>query len=272
MSALVAMIPEEKLGLVILTNRNATALPTALMYRIFDAYLQAPIKDWSSELLKVTKAAQDIAKQAEKKKESERIKDTKPSLALDKYAGAFKDEMYGELKVSHENGKLAVQFGPAFTGDLEHWHFDTFRLIPKDRHISKVFVTYAIGGDGKANELRVDAGPSGEIIFKRAVEPVKADAAISLTEDELKKFLGTYELKVPPVEISIEMVGGKLKGVLPGQPTVSLVPVAPTRFQVEGAPIKVFVEFELVDGKVMSMTLEQGTQPKLKFTPKAGEK
>jgi hypothetical protein len=101
---------------------------------------------------------------------------------------------------------------------------------------------------------------------------VKTDAAISLSEDELKKFLGTYELKNPPVEVSIEMVGGKLKGVLPGQPTVGLVPVTPTRFQVEGAPIKAFVEFELADGKVKSMTLEQGPAPKLVFTPKAVEK
>ena len=272
MSALVAMIPEEKLGIVILTNRNATTLPTAVMYRIFDAYLQAPAKDWSAELLKVSKAAQDLAKQSEKKKESERVKDTKPSLALDKYAGTFKDEMYGEVKVSHENGKLKVQFGAAFTGELEHWHFDTFRLIPKDRQMSKAFVTYAIGGDGKANEIRVDGGPAGELVFKRAPEPVKTDAAISLSEDELKKFLGTYELKNPPVEVSIEMVGGKLKGVLPGQPTVGLVPVTPTRFQVEGAPIKAFVEFELADGKVKSMTLEQGPAPKLVFTPKAVEK
>lgn len=272
MSALVAMIPEEKLGLVILTNRNATALPTALMYRIFDAYLQAPAKDWSAELLKVSKAAQDLAKQTEKKKESERVKDTKPSLALEKYAGTYKDDMHGDLKVAHANGKLTVQFNPSFTGELEHWHYDTFRLIPSDRRQSKVFMTYTLGGDGKANEIHIDAGAAGELVFKRAPEPVKADAAISLSEEELKKFLGVYELKTPPVEISIEMVGGKLKGVLPGQPTVSLVPVAPTRLQVEGVPIKVFLDFELVDGKVKSMTLEQGSNPKLTFAPKGAAK
>ena len=38
MSALVAMIPEEKLGLVILTNLNGTSLPTALMFKVFDMY------------------------------------------------------------------------------------------------------------------------------------------------------------------------------------------------------------------------------------------
>ena len=35
--------------------------------------------------------------------------------------------MYGEAKVTHENGKLVLRT-PAFTGDLEHWHYETFRL------------------------------------------------------------------------------------------------------------------------------------------------
>ena len=45
MRAQVAMIPEEKLGLVILTNMGGTILPLPLMYRIFDAYLGAPQRD-----------------------------------------------------------------------------------------------------------------------------------------------------------------------------------------------------------------------------------
>ena len=36
MSALVAMLPEEKLGLVILTNLNGTPLPEVMAHRIFD--------------------------------------------------------------------------------------------------------------------------------------------------------------------------------------------------------------------------------------------
>ena len=47
MRAQVAMLPEEKLGLVILTNMDGTILPLALMFRIFDAYLGAPQRDWS---------------------------------------------------------------------------------------------------------------------------------------------------------------------------------------------------------------------------------
>lgn len=102
MSALVAMIPEEKLGVVILTNMDGTALPTALMYRVFDSFLQAPARDWSADLLKVVKARDAMQKAAEKKAEEGRVKDTRPSLALAKYAGKYTNEMYGDARITEE--------------------------------------------------------------------------------------------------------------------------------------------------------------------------
>ncbi len=45
MTAQAAMLPEEKLGLVILSNRDGALLPTALTYRVFDAFLKAPPHD-----------------------------------------------------------------------------------------------------------------------------------------------------------------------------------------------------------------------------------
>ena len=44
---------------------NGTSVPTAIMYRVFDAFLQAPQKDWSGELLKIIKAAQQQAEAVE---------------------------------------------------------------------------------------------------------------------------------------------------------------------------------------------------------------
>ncbi len=43
--------------------------------------------------------------------------------------GLYKNDLYGEVKVAHADGKLDLRFGPAFTGDLEHWHYDTFRQV-----------------------------------------------------------------------------------------------------------------------------------------------
>ncbi len=67
------------------------------------------------------------------------MKDTSPSLALEKYAGTFQSDMYGETKVALENEKLVVRFGPNFTGDLQHWHYDTFRVTWRDPMQGKGF-------------------------------------------------------------------------------------------------------------------------------------
>jgi CubicO group peptidase (beta-lactamase class C family) len=169
MRAEVATIPEEKVGLVILTNLNGTILPHALMYKIFDFYLNAPPRDWSGQLLKVTKDLEDQAKAAEKKAEAERVPGTTPSLVLDKYAGTFQSEMYGEVMVTMENQKLVLHRGPNFTGDLQHWHYDTFRVIWRDSMQGKGFVNFRLNTQGKADVLNLE----GLSEFTRIPEPAK---------------------------------------------------------------------------------------------------
>ena len=95
-----------------------------------------------------------------------------------------------------------------------------------------------------------------------------ATAAVSLSEEELRKFAGKYESKTPPVEVSVEMVGGKLKATVPGQPVYDLVAVAPARFRIVGAPDGFFAQFEMDAGKPKSLTLVQGAGPSFVLTPK----
>lgn len=156
MRAEVALMPEEKLGLVVLTNLNGTTLPHALMFKIIDHYINAPQRDWSSEMLKSEKGFEAIAKAAEKKAEAERVSGTSPSLALDKYAGTFQSDMYGETKVSLENQKLVIRFGPNFVGDLSHWHYDTFRVTWRDQVQGKGFVNFRLNVQGKADVVSIE--------------------------------------------------------------------------------------------------------------------
>jgi CubicO group peptidase (beta-lactamase class C family) len=265
MSALVAMIPEEKLGLVILTNLNGNDLRTALKLRIFDSFLGGEMKDWSAIHLKTMKGYEAQSRAAEKKQNDERVKDTKPSLALDKYAGTYRDEMYGDVDVAQdESGKLVVRYGQAFTGDLDHWHYDTFQVKWRDRTLGKGLVTFDLNAQGKVDSINI----LNLTEFKRVPDKPTTPAGMTLSEADMKKFTGRYELKAPPLEISIELVGGKLKAVIPGQPVATLVPVTADRFTVEGAPVSIFVQFKLAGDKVSSLVIEQGSAPPLTFTPK----
>ncbi|MFN7944501.1 MAG: serine hydrolase [Blastocatellia bacterium] len=264
MSALVSMVPEEKFGMVILTNMNGSSLREALEFRIIDAFLNQPQKDWSAVILKTMKALEAQGKEAEKKQIEGRARDTKPSLALEKYAGTYQNEMYGDLKFTVEDGHLVARYGQTFTGDLEHWHYDTFQSKWRTRTLGKGMVSFTLNAQGQVAEVRVDA--LGD--FKRAPEKAEPVAGLTLSENELKKFAGKYAADGLPIEISIEIVGGKLKAVVPGQPVYTLNAVTPTRFQIEGAPAGFFVQFEMNGSVVKSMKLEQGAAPPLTLLPK----
>jgi CubicO group peptidase (beta-lactamase class C family) len=269
MRAQVAMLPEEKLGLVILTNMDGTMLPLALMNRIFDAYLGAQQRDWSAEMLKIIKSFEEQGRAAQKKAEAERVKDTRPSLAVAEYAGTYKNDLYGEIKVTHESGKLGIRFGPSFISSLEHWHYDTFRAKFVAAGVTNVPVTFALNAQGKLDTLTLNLPGVAEYPFKRASDATPI-SAVSLSEEQLKKFAGLYESKAPPVEVSIEIVGGKLKAMVPGQPVYTLLPVSANRFSIEGAPSGFFIQFDVVEGTVKSLTLIQGSGPSLTLLPKQG--
>jgi CubicO group peptidase (beta-lactamase class C family) len=267
MSALVAMMPEERLGLVILTNMNGSPLPTAIMYKVFDSFLGMTGRDWSAELLKVAKAQIEQARGIEKKMESDRVQGTSPSLPLARYAGTYASDMYGEAKVTEQNGRLFVTYGGAMAGEMEHWHFNTFRATMKDRTLGKLFINFTLGPAGKVEEMKIVTLPAGEIAFKLAPEKTDETAALSLSEEEMKKLTGKFEMKTPPVEISVELIGGKLKATVPGQPVYTMVPLSPVRFKFAGVPDGYFLQYEMADGKVKSVTIEQPPGLKFTFTP-----
>lgn len=173
MRAQVALLPEEKLGVVILTNMNGTTLPHILMYKVFDAYLGGNTqKDWAGDLLKTMKDLQEQGRAAAKKQEEARVLNTQPSLALEKYVGTYKSDLYGEVKITNEGGKLKVRFGPAFVSELEHWHYDTFRAAFRGAGVSKAFVTFGLNAQGKSDEVTLEIAP--DYPFKRVPDEVKS--------------------------------------------------------------------------------------------------
>lgn len=155
-----ALMPEENLGVVILTN-SETGLPGWMVSKVFDVFLGVPKRDWSAEMLARTKQGEAAAKAAEAKAEATQVKGTKPSLEQSKYVGTYSSQLYGDAKITEENGKLVLQLAPApnFIGDLEHWHYDTFRVKWRDSvryAFPKGYVTFTLKANGQLDEMKID--------------------------------------------------------------------------------------------------------------------
>lgn len=153
MRAQVALLPEEKLGLVVLCNRGGSGLPPALMYHVFDRYLGCDEHDWSREMLAAANRLEQEAKEAKARQEAQRAQDTKPSLPLQQYAGAYADDLYGAVKVTLHEDRLVLERSPAIAADLEHWHYDTFRAVFRDPVIEPLLTTFRLDADGKVKSV-----------------------------------------------------------------------------------------------------------------------
>ncbi|MEO7713288.1 MAG: serine hydrolase [Gemmatimonadaceae bacterium] len=161
MTALVGMIPEERVGIVILTNMNGSGMPTTLMNRAFDLHLGVTPEDWSAKAFARAEAARVRGREALKKLEATRVLNTKPSLALDKYAGVYSDSLLGDVTVRDSAGKLMLSFGPNWSGTLEHWHFDTFRTRFGTPVLGPILVQFRLGPTATVDEVQIDlAGPA----------------------------------------------------------------------------------------------------------------
>jgi CubicO group peptidase (beta-lactamase class C family) len=153
----ICIVPEENFGFVILTN-SISSLSSALEYKVLDMYLGGKERDWAGETLKRIKDYEVKEKASEKKKENERIKDTKPSLPIEQFIGTYGGPMYGNVKVELENGNLVARFQPtiSFVGDLRHWHYDTFEIELRDPNLPKGMVSFILDASGKVAEMKVD--------------------------------------------------------------------------------------------------------------------
>jgi CubicO group peptidase (beta-lactamase class C family) len=168
-TALVGMMPEERFGVVILTNMNGTGLPTALLRRAFDLHLKAqPPRDWSADLHARVVAQRTRAREAQQRAVAQRTPNTKPSLALSAYAGTYADSLYGEVKITEANGTLTLTFGPNWKGELEHWHFDTFRVRFDTPVLGASMVQFALDPTAKVSQVTIDM--AGAMTFRRVPE------------------------------------------------------------------------------------------------------
>jgi len=158
MTSQVMLVPGERLGLVVLTN-GESSLMTALAYRLLDTFFGAPPTDWVAAFAQAEQLERAQADSIVRAKAGSRDSLAGPSLPLGRYAGAYRDELYGDAAITLENGRLVLRFShsPAFVGDLEHWQYDTFIARWRTAHIEDAYVTFALEPDGSIEQFKMEA-------------------------------------------------------------------------------------------------------------------
>ncbi|MGD9629431.1 MAG: serine hydrolase [Pyrinomonadaceae bacterium] len=162
------LIPEENAGFVVLSNSEGPGF-AIMMNKIRDLLVNAPKRDYNAEALEQAKRGKEAAAAETKRIDATRVSNTRPTLALAQYAGTYSDEMYGDITIADEGGKLVMRFLPApnFVADLEHWHYDTWVIKWRPSvsyNFPRGFVTFTIDKNGKPDELKIDQ-PNNDFWF-----------------------------------------------------------------------------------------------------------
>jgi CubicO group peptidase (beta-lactamase class C family) len=159
MLSLTVLVPEERLGVVVLTNYDEQEFYGALPYHVIDAYLDLPHKDREDTLLKARKD-----KDRREREEEEKGKPkggSRPSLEPSGYAGVYRHPVLGQATISLKDGRLLIQVerNEGLEGELEHWQYDTFRVEWADPYLRASLIPFRLDERGQAVEFRMKVRP-----------------------------------------------------------------------------------------------------------------
>ena len=102
------LLPREKIGIALLCNLHQSRINLALGNNLIDLFLGLPKKDWNGYYLNVVKKEKEIAEADQKKRQAQRVLNTKPSLGLAEYEGIFEHPAYGKARITEEKGGLVL--------------------------------------------------------------------------------------------------------------------------------------------------------------------
>lgn len=153
----VTLLPEKKLGIVILSNQQAFSALSAVTHEVLEDALDLEDKDWVEELAK---------KHFERKQKAyanakpDTPADYQPQLPNINYTGTLHDDWYGDVIIEQLDGKLRIDFTHTkrLKGTLEHYTGNTF-IVKWDEKLleADAFIRFDMGENNRVNSAKMRA-------------------------------------------------------------------------------------------------------------------
>ena len=143
MVAIAGMIPEENVGVYVMGNLDHVELRHAIMYAVFDLFMDGKItRNWSKELH--TLYHPDV----ETLKEPTPIKNANPSFEETTLIGTYTNEQFGSVEISKKGNQLLFNINDTLFGTVNHWHFDTYKGIFDKKEYGTTMLNFVRGAEG----------------------------------------------------------------------------------------------------------------------------
>lgn len=159
----VTILPEMKLGIIVLTNQQSGAAFNSITNSIKDGYLGIKgmdrIKTYNDNRLKNELEASEIVKKVwaditATQKSNTQMPDVK------NYLNTFKDAWFGEVSITELNGKMYFQAknSPKLRGNMTYYKGNTYIVKWEDRSLdADAFVNFSLDHEGIAKGFTIAA-------------------------------------------------------------------------------------------------------------------
>ena len=225
-SAMVAFLPRESIGVVVLSNLSDNPTPMILALNVFDRLLGLDQVPWNERAREMDARLSDAAEKGREQRAADQVGGTGMSHDLDAYVGDYEHPGYGIMSIAREGVALKATYnGLDFA--LQHYHYDVFELVT-DLFVIPPRVLFSTNRAGDIDGISAPLEPTvPDIVFRRR------PPAELLTKAALARFTGDYALMGMPVAVSLKEET-TLVVSLPGQPDYELTPYKGMRFEAKG--------------------------------------
>ena len=226
--SLLSFMPQEQIGVMVLTNLSPNQLPTIVSYQIYDRLLGLEPVDWNARFLEMRRKGEESEEEAKKKGYTPRKEGTSPSHPLTDYAGNYEHPGYGVARVALKDDGLQLTFND-ITTPLRHFHYEVFEA-PEDplNPLEGMKAQFALNLQGDVETLALPLEPNVPAIhFRRVAEAGMRERSF------LEPLAGEYELG--PTTVTVALKGDDtLMLVVPGQAPYELLPQRGLLFELKG--------------------------------------
>ena len=126
----VCFVPEEKLGIAILTNNDNQSFFEALRYQVLDSYLGVPYTDRSNFQYGFFKQGKKDMDDSVASYKARVEKKNIPAVKIDDYTGTYVNQLYGKITITKNGDNLLCRFQrhPSLIGYMDYMDNNEFRV------------------------------------------------------------------------------------------------------------------------------------------------
>lgn len=216
-SLIIGFVPQEKVGIVVLTNIAELPLRDVLLYEGIDCALDLLDRGWNAKFHEMFDPIIVAEAKGKQTAVEERLENAPPTHPLETYSGRYRADGYPDFAVRLEGeGLQACTVGSLDWSELRHYHYDVFEWhLPDFDFWMKI--RFLINDNGEVDSVSIPIETEVENVTFTRKQP-------ELTEEIIAALIGEYDPPIDGITYTITAHEGKIYATETGNPPKEIKP------------------------------------------------